>query len=245
MGARRRVTASVLTAKPRRFHRGQRDFGLHAMSSRSIGRRPGNLRAAGFPACCVVGNIAREIQTSRTMNALARTWTVWIARGIASVLFGVLTLVSPGASISAIVLLFGVYALADGAMLLGFAFRYGGRKAPYIVRGLLSIAAGLLTFVFPGLTAISLYILVGAWAISAGIAEIAIAIAIRNEATSISGIVVAGVLSLACGVALLALPMAGVIALVSLIAAYAIVNGVAFISAGIRIHKLVGPLSAA
>ena len=179
------------------------------------------------------------------MNALARTWTVWIARGIASVLFGVLTLVSPGASISAIVLLFGVYALADGAMLLGFAFRYGGRKAPYIVRGLLSIAAGLLTFVFPGLTAISLYILVGAWAISAGIAEIAIAIAIRNEATSISGIVVAGVLSLACGVALLALPMAGVIALVSLIAAYAIVNGVAFISAGIRIHKLVGPLPAA
>lgn len=179
------------------------------------------------------------------MNALARTWSVWIVRGIASVLFGVLTLLRPGASISAIVLLFGVYSLADGALLLGFAFRYQGRKAPYLIRGLLSIAAGSITFVFPGLTAISLYVLVGAWAISAGIAEIAIAIALRNEALNASGVFVAGALSLACGVALLALPMAGVIALLGLIAAYAIVNGVALISAGIRIHKLVGPLSAA
>jgi len=30
----------------------------------------------------------------------------------------------------------------DGALLLGFAFRYEGRKAPYVARGLLSIAAG-------------------------------------------------------------------------------------------------------
>jgi uncharacterized membrane protein HdeD (DUF308 family) len=179
------------------------------------------------------------------MNALARTWTVWIARGIASVLFGVLTLLSPGASIGAIVLLFGAYALADGAMLLGFAFRYPGPKTPYVIRGLLSVVAGVLTFVFPGLTAISLYVIIGAWAISAGIAEIAIAITIRGEVPSVTGIVVAGVLSLACGVALLALPMAGVIALVSLIAAYAIVNGVALIVAGARIHKLVGSLSAA
>jgi uncharacterized membrane protein HdeD (DUF308 family) len=174
------------------------------------------------------------------MDLLARSWGIWVVRGIASILFGVLTFVWPGVSIAAIVLMFGVYAFADGALLLSFGFRFGRRKAPYVVRGLLSIAAGLLTFINPGLTALSLYVLVGAWALTAGAAELAIAFAIRNEAASVGGLVLAGILSIACGVALLALPLAGVIALLGLITAYAIVNGIALVTAGVRIHRLVG-----
>jgi uncharacterized membrane protein HdeD (DUF308 family) len=179
------------------------------------------------------------------MGALERTWKLWIVRGIASVLFGVITLVRPGASIAAMVLLFGIYALADGALLLGFAARYAGRKSPYVVRGLISVGAGMLTFIFPGLTALSLYVLIGAWAITAGVAELVIAITIRKEAINVSGLVLAGILSLVCGVGLLVLPVAGVIALLGLIAAYAMLNGVVLIVAGVRIHNLVRPLSAA
>lgn len=179
------------------------------------------------------------------MNALARTWIMWIVRGIASVLFGVITLVAPGASIAAIIFLFGIYALADGALLVGFGLRYEGPKAPYIVRGLLSLAAGVVTFVYPGATAVSLYVLIGAWAVTAGIAEIALAIAVRKEATNVAGLAVSGVLSVACGVALLALPMVGVVALLGLVAAFAIFNGVALIMAGFRIHGFFRGLSAA
>jgi uncharacterized membrane protein HdeD (DUF308 family) len=162
---------------------------------------------------------------------------MWIVRGIASLLFGVLTIARPGASIAAIVFVYGVYALADGALILGFAFRHEGRKTPYIVRGLLSIAAGLVAFVFPGLTAVSFYVLIGAWAITVGAAELTIATAIRKDfGASLGGLFLAGALSLACGVALLALPMAGVIALVGLIATYAMINGVALIGVGVRIH---------
>lgn len=45
------------------------------------------------------------------MDGLARAWTLWIVRGIASVIFGVLTILRPGASIAALVLVFGVYSL--------------------------------------------------------------------------------------------------------------------------------------
>jgi len=178
------------------------------------------------------------------MNTLTKSWAMWVVRGVASVLFGVLTLLRPGASIAALVLLFGVYSLVDGSLLLGFAFRYEGPKTPYIVRGLLSAAAGMIAFVYPGITALSLYILIGVWALSAGALEIAIAISIRKEALSVGGLVLAGVLSLACGVALLALPLAGVIALVGLIAAYAIVNGAALIATGVQIHGFVRELRA-
>lgn len=174
----------------------------------------------------------------------SKTWGMWIVRGIASVLFGVLTLLRPGASIGALVFLYGFYALSDGALLLGFAFRQEGRRALYVIRGLFSVGAGVIAFLFPGLSAIALYILIGAWAVTSGLAEIAIAIAIRKDATGVGGLVVAGVLSLLCGVALLALPLAGVVALVGLIAAYAIFNGMALIAAGIRIHGVARSLQA-
>jgi uncharacterized membrane protein HdeD (DUF308 family) len=176
------------------------------------------------------------------MNALARTWTMWIVRGIASAIFGVLTILQPGASIAVIVFVYGFYALADGALLLGFAFRHEGRKAPYVVRGLISIAAGLVAFLLPGPTALALYVLVGAWALAAGVAELALAVTFRKDGFRVSGLVMAGLLSVACGVALLALPLAGVLALIGVIAAYAIINGVALVVAGIRIHGLTRPV---
>jgi uncharacterized membrane protein HdeD (DUF308 family) len=176
------------------------------------------------------------------MDLLARSWGMWVLRGIASILFGVLTVVWPDASIAALVLIFGVYAFVDGAVLLGLGLLLEGRKAPYIVRGLLSIAAGVVTFVYPGLTALSLYVLVGVWALAAGAVELAIAIGIRRDGASVGGLVLTGVLSIACGIALLALPLAGAITLIGLIAAYAIVNGITLIAAGVRIHAIFGPL---
>jgi uncharacterized membrane protein HdeD (DUF308 family) len=184
-------------------------------------------------------------QEPTIMNALARTWSIWIVRGFASVIFGVLTILQPGASIAAIVLVYGLYALVDGALLLGFAFRHEGQKAPYVIRGLISIAAGLVAFLLPGPTALAFYVLIGAWAVTAGAAELAIAIAIRKDGFRVSGLVVAGLLSLACGVALLVLPVAGVVALISVIAAYAIINGVALVVAGVRIRRLTKPMAAA
>jgi uncharacterized membrane protein HdeD (DUF308 family) len=179
------------------------------------------------------------------MNMLSKTGTIWIVRGIASVIFGVLTLLRPGASIAALVLLYGVYALVDGAFLLGFAFRHEGPKAHYVVSGILSVVAGAFTFLYPGLTAISLYLLIGGWAISSGLAELALAFGLRNEEIRVGGLVFAGFLSIACGVALFALPLAGVVAILSVVTAYAIVNGFLLVAAGVRLHEIVRPLHAA
>jgi len=178
------------------------------------------------------------------MNALARTWSIWIARGIASVVFGIVTLVRPGASLAALVLVFGVYALADGVILIGVGFRSAERRGALVLRGLLGVAAGLVTLFHPSVTATTLYVLIGVWAITCGGVEIAIAAALRG-ASKVGGLVLAGVLSLACGVALLALPAAGMLALLGLLGAYAIVNGIVFIAVGLRIHKLFGAGAAA
>ena len=172
------------------------------------------------------------------MTTLARAWSTWVVRGIVSILFGALTIIRPGASLALIVLLYGLFALFDGAVLLGFAFRTDGRKAPYVWRGLVSVAAGAIAIFYPGLTAMSLYILIGFWAIAAGITELVVASQVRREGLSVGSLVFAGLLAMACGVALLILPGAGMVAVLAVVAAFAIVNGVALITAGVRIHSL-------
>ena len=171
------------------------------------------------------------------MNKLSKTWGIWIARGIASIVFAVLMWMRPGASLTALVLVFGAYALAEGLILLGVAAQIEGPRAPYIVRGLLGVAAGAVTFAYPGLTAASLYLLIGVWAIACGATELAVAFALGGGESSVRWLGATGLLSVACGIALLALPLAGVLALVGFIAAYALVAGVAFVTVGIRIHR--------
>ncbi len=165
---------------------------------------------------------------------------MWIVQGIASLAFGILTLLSPGASIAALVTLFGLFALADGVFLFGFAFWQEGPKGRYLVRGLLSMAAAVFAFMHPTFTAISLYLLIAAWAISTGLAEILIALAMGKEART-DGLLLAGVISLAFGIMLFVLPFVGFLALVTFIALYALLNGATLIGAGARLRDLFRP----
>jgi uncharacterized membrane protein HdeD (DUF308 family) len=93
-------------------------------------------------------------------------------------------------------------------------------------------------------TAVSLYVLIGVWALAAGVVDIVTAIRHQKE-TSVGWLVLAGILSLVTGAMLLLLPAAGVVALMSLIAAYAIVHGGVLIGIGMRIHKIDRTLSPA
>jgi uncharacterized membrane protein HdeD (DUF308 family) len=162
---------------------------------------------------------------------------MWIVQGIASLVFGILTLLSPGASIAALVTLFGIFALADGMFLFGFAFWQEGPKGRYVVRGLLSIAAATFAFIHPTFTAVSLYVLIAAWAITTGLSEILIAFTMGKEARA-DGLLLAGVLSLAFGIMLFTLPFVGFVALVTFIALYALINGATLIGAGSRLRHL-------
>jgi len=170
---------------------------------------------------------------------LARHRRLMVVRGIMAVLFGILALTVPGVTLIVLVLLFGGYALADGVVSLAVAFTSGqhsGLAGP-LLEGLLGIGAGVLTFVYPGLTAISLLVLIAAWAILTGIAEIYAAIALRREITGEWRLGLAGVLSLVFGVVLLRDPAVGAVTVVWLIGIYAIVFGVTLFALGIHLRR--------
>src|SRR5882762_11385839 len=96
------------------------------------------------------------------------SWWALVLRGIAAIAFGILAFVWPHITLTALVFLFGAYALVDGVFSIFAGFKSHGEYSRWwmlLVGGLLSVAAGVLAFLMPNITALALLILIGAWAI--------------------------------------------------------------------------------
>src|SRR5512135_3769825 len=160
---------------------------------------------------------------------LARNWWALVLRGLFAVLFGIMALAWPGITLGALVLLYGAYALADGVFAIAavMAGRTGGRPWwSLLVEGLVGIAVGIMTFAWPGITALVLLYLIAAWAFVTGIFEIVAAIRLREEIRGEWLLALSGILSILFGLALVVYPGAGALAVIWVIGAYAIASGV-------------------
>src|SRR5688572_1440781 len=117
----------------------------------------------------VSSEIAREVNA----RALADRWWTLLLRGLAGVAFGVISLLVPGITLIALVLMFGVYAILDGVFNLVHAGRagHGRRWGSFVFEGVVSMLAGLAAFLWPGITAIVLVLIVATWALVHGIFE--------------------------------------------------------------------------
>jgi uncharacterized membrane protein HdeD (DUF308 family) len=172
-------------------------------------------------------------------RALAERWWTVALRGVAALIFGVLMLIRPGSGLFALVLLFGVYSLVDGVFSLVMAVRgaRGGRRwGSLVLVGIAGIAAGLVAFLWPGITVLALMLLIAAWAIVIGAAEIAAAVRLRKQIRGEWLLGLSGVLSIALGVALFVFPAAGALTLAIWIGAWALVLGALLIGFGFRLR---------
>lgn len=173
------------------------------------------------------------------LHALARNWWLILLRGICAILFGVLTFLWPGLSLLTLVLLYGAFALADGVLSLAAAIAGDTATSRWwlAIVGLLGIAAGIVTFLWPGMTAIVLKVFIAFWAIAIGIMQIIGAIQLRKEIDNEWLLVAGGALSIAFGVILLVQPAVGALALAFTIGAYAILYGSLLVSFSLRLRN--------
>jgi uncharacterized membrane protein HdeD (DUF308 family) len=174
------------------------------------------------------------------LEQLGTNWG-WIAlRGVAAVLFGLLAFAWPGKTVFVLVLFFGAYALVEGifALIGAFKLRDAGRPMwTFVVIGLLGIAAGIVTFFWPGITALALLTLIAVWAFFMGIFQIVAAVRLRKEIDHEWLLGMSGLLSVVFGVAMLARPVEGLIAIVWVIAAYSVVFGILLIALAFRLKN--------
>jgi uncharacterized membrane protein HdeD (DUF308 family) len=167
------------------------------------------------------------MSTHPGLNAFTKHWWVLLVRGFLGVLFGIAAFEWPGPTLVTLVFLYGAYALVDGVTALWAGAR--GGAGWLVLSGVLGVAVGISTFVFPGITAAALFYLIAAWAIGRGIFEIIAAIKLRKEISGEWALIVGGFVSIAFGVLLMAYPVAGILTVVWLVAAYSLMFGAAMI----------------
>jgi uncharacterized membrane protein HdeD (DUF308 family) len=180
------------------------------------------------------------------VRALTTHWWALVVRGIAAILFGVLAFLAPGLSLLVLIIAFGAYALVDGLFSLVVAGRVGahGRSFGWLLfAGIIGIAAGIVTFAWPRITALALLAVIAFWALFTGAAEIAAAVRIRRHVHGEWMLATGGVLSIAFGVLLLMFPSAGALAMVWMIGGYAILFGVLLVGLGVRLHHWEPPVA--
>ena len=174
------------------------------------------------------------------LHTLSRYWWLILLRGIAFIVFGVLAFMWPGLTLATLVLFYGAFAMVDGVLALAHAITGGGEMGSrwwLVLVGVAGIAAGIVTFMWPGLTALLLLVFIATWAIVLGVFQIAGAIRLRKEIDNEWTLILSGALSVGFGLVLLAAPGAGAVGLIWVIASYAVVFGVLLVMLAFRLKK--------
>ena len=175
------------------------------------------------------------------MMNLTRNWWLVVVRGVLAALFGVVALFWPGLTWLVLVLMFGVYAIVDGAfdMLSGVVrSRYSSRWWVFLLEGIVSVAAGVIALMRPGWAALALVIVIAVWAILTGILEIAAAIRLRREITNEWLLGFSGFMSILLGILLFFQPTTGGLVVILMIGAYALIFGMLLVALGFRLRKM-------
>lgn len=173
------------------------------------------------------------------LSNLTRYWWLLALRGVAAVIFGILAFIWPQLTLSVLVILFGAYVFVDGIanLITGVSDRQANERWwVMILEGIVSIAAGILTFVYPGITAVVLLYVIAFWAILTGMLEIAAAVRLRREIDGEWVLGLSGAASILLGLALIIFPGAGALAVIWLIGTYAILFGVLMIYLGFKLR---------
>ncbi len=175
------------------------------------------------------------------MYLLARNWWAIAIRGAAAVLFGVLAVALPGITLGALILLFGIFAVADGVFAIVAAVRAARREERWgvlVVQGIASIVAGLIALFVPLAAALAFVFLFAAWAVVIGALQIAAAVRLRREIEGEWLLGLTGVLSVVLGIVIAVFPGRGMVGIVWMIGAYAIVIGILLLALAFRLRRL-------
>jgi len=170
---------------------------------------------------------------------LARNWWALALRGVFAIAFGVIAFILPGVTLAALVLLFGVYALVDGVLAIVAGVRAAERHErwmPMLLEGIAGLLAGVLTLVWPAITAVVLLYVIGFWALVTGVFKVVSAVRVRRH---LSGELVHGlngVISVLFGLFLLVVPGVGLLAVVWWIAGYALFRGAMLMTLAFRLR---------
>jgi uncharacterized membrane protein HdeD (DUF308 family) len=165
--------------------------------------------------------------------------TPLILRGVLALLVGIVAIAWPGVTVLALVILFAVYAFIDAGLegMRAFASGSAGPVFGHLLLALADVAAGIIALVWPGITALTLVLIVGFWAIFTGFLEIFAGFGDDETAGTRAMFITTGLLSIAFGAVLVSRPNIGAYSLALLYGLFSLVYGSSQIVMGVHVRR--------
>jgi uncharacterized membrane protein HdeD (DUF308 family) len=166
-------------------------------------------------------------------------WAVGL-NGALSIAFGVVIIVWPNISLYSLVILFGAFALVRGIVGLGAAIAgpVPAGRGWLAFSSLISIVVGVVVFFDTGMSARALLYVIGAYAIALGVIVVSGVYWLPLDSGDGVLLSLTGLVSILFGVVMFAKPGEGALALLALIAAYALISGLAEVTVAIGGERL-------
>lgn len=176
---------------------------------------------------------------------LAQNWWAIALRGVFAILFGLVALFSPGATLLSLAFLFAAYLIVDGVFGIVAAIRAASHHERWgllLAEGALNIVMGLIAALFPVGAVLAFVMVTAAWSIVTGILMVVAALKL-NPAYGRGWLIVSGVVSVLFGLALALSPVVGAVVLTWWMGGYAIAFGAALLVLAFKLRgrRLDGP----
>jgi uncharacterized membrane protein HdeD (DUF308 family) len=174
------------------------------------------------------------------MILIAKNWWSLAVRGLLGILLGIVSFIWPGITLTALVTLFGIYALLDGVLNLAGAWhqaRQHERWGVFLLQGIIGVLVGIVTLGWPAITAVFLVLLIATWAVVTGIFQIVAAFRLRRHISGEWLLALIGVISVLFGIALWSAPLAGAVIIAFWVGAYAFIAGVSLLALAFRLRN--------
>jgi uncharacterized membrane protein HdeD (DUF308 family) len=168
-------------------------------------------------------------------------WWSYFLRGILALLFGIILLVWPTATLYVVIILFGIYALVEGLFAIGYSIARASRGDKFfalLMLGIIGVLVGAIVLARPGVSSLALVWVIAFWALLRGIMFIVSAFEMTGSAGARWLIGLVGVLAIIVGILLFAHPVAGIWTISLVIGIYALLAGIILIITSFPVRSL-------
>jgi uncharacterized membrane protein HdeD (DUF308 family) len=186
-----------------------------------------------------------DLTTADVSSALRRSWWLPVLRGVVLLVLGLLMLVQPLWSVTALVWIFGIFAILDGMVTIfqWFANRQEAGAGWFLLSGLFSLALGIVVVVWTPETAAILFYLIAGWVLVLGVLGIIASVVLyRARDAGWYWVLTFGLVNFLFGLLLLTHPQESVTVVVVLLGLFAFVGGVVLIVSGFASKQVVQEL---
>jgi uncharacterized membrane protein HdeD (DUF308 family) len=175
----------------------------------------------------------------KSFKSFKSSSTALIWQGILAVVVGIIALSWPRVTVFALVILFALYAfMASGLEAVkAFSSRKAGPVFGHLLLALADLAAGVIALAWPGPTALVLVLVIGIWAVFAGLVTIVGAFQKGEPAGTRALLILSGLALIAFGVVLCAHPGIGAVTIALLFGLFNLFLGTSSIVAGIELRR--------